>query len=291
MIYLNRRRFGATAMAAFLYLLRSASRGQAASSADAFDRLLTDVGQRQQELADARAFRELDYRQDGPTESELAAAPNLPRRYKSGKLISARAKALIVQFEVSGKDRYIASYSKPVWPKGESGVTIGIGYDIGYSTPARLGLDWNGLLSMSVLSSLGPACGVKGAPAHELLPFLQDIDVPWEAATAQFDRFVPFVAGETAHAFPKCEQLTADSFGALTSLVYNRGGAMDSRPDDKLDRRKEMREIRDAIAAGALAEVPTQIRGMKRLWKDVPNARGLLDRRELEARLFEMGLT
>lgn len=47
--------------------------------------------------------------------------------------ISQRAIALIVGCEVSGKANYEARYQRPVWPKGLSGITIGIGYDVGYS--------------------------------------------------------------------------------------------------------------------------------------------------------------
>jgi Arc/MetJ-type ribon-helix-helix transcriptional regulator len=53
------------------------------------------------------------------------------------------------------------------------------------------------------------------------------------------------------------------------------------------DRRKEMRDIRDAIAEGRFADIPDALRSMKRLW---PEGNGLRDRREREARLFEEGL-
>lgn len=51
--------------------------------------------------------------------------------------------------------------------------------------------------------------------------------------------------------------------------------------------RKEMRDIRDAVAAGRFGDVPAALRSMKRLW---PQGNGLRDRREREAKLFEEGL-
>jgi hypothetical protein len=74
--------------------------------------------------------------------------------------------------------------------------------------------------------------------------------------------------------------------GMLVSLVYNRGTSMiDSR--NSPGNRKEMRDIQAAVAAGRFAEVPAALRSMKRLW---PNLKGLRDRREHEALLFEQGL-
>jgi GH24 family phage-related lysozyme (muramidase) len=51
-----------------------------------------------------------------------------------------------------------------------------------------------------------------------------------------------------------------------------------------------MRAVRDAVAAGDLQEIATQIRAMKRLWVG-KGVDGLLKRRDAEARLVETGLT
>lgn len=56
------------------------------------------------------------------------------------------------------------------------------------------------------------------------------------------------------------------------------------------DRYTEMRAIAADVANGNLADIPTQIRSMKRLWANQPNLQGLVRRRELEALLFEEGL-
>lgn len=92
---------------------------------------------------------------------------------------------------------------------------------------------------------------------------------------------MPVVSICAAASFPGCETLPPLCFGALVSLVYNRGASV------KGDRRVEMAAIRDLIRAGTLAEVPDQFRKMKRLW---PTVEGLRDRREKEACLWEGGL-
>jgi len=49
-------------------------------------------------------------------------------------IVSKKSLDLIIAFEVSSKTAYNSKYKNPIWPGGESGITIGIGYDIGYST-------------------------------------------------------------------------------------------------------------------------------------------------------------
>lgn len=66
----------------------------------------------------------------------------------------------------------------------------------------------------------------------------------------------------------------------------NRGTSMTDSTANPGNRR-EMRDIRDAMAAGHLAAVPAALRAMKRLW---PPDSGLVARREREARMFEEGL-
>jgi hypothetical protein len=44
------------------------------------------------------------------------------------------------------------------------------------------------------------------------------------------------------------------------------------------------------MSSGHFERIPAELRAMKRLWRDEPDMRGLLIRRDLEASLFEMGL-
>jgi GH24 family phage-related lysozyme (muramidase) len=72
----------------------------------------------------------------------------------------------------------------------------------------------------------------------------------------------------------------------MVSLVYNRGASF-RRSEDRY---REMRAIHQHMVHERFDQVPSAIRGMQRLWENLPNMRGLVDRRELEARLFERGL-
>jgi hypothetical protein len=63
--------------------------------------------------------------------------------------------------------------------------------------------------------------------------------------------------------------------------------------DKTSERRREMHQIWRLMSEGTpatFAAIPEQFRSMKRLWLNDPDARGLLERRELEAKLFEAGL-
>jgi len=61
---------------------------------------------------------------------------------------------------------------------------------------------------------------------------------------------------------------------------------VDNSPED---RRREMRAIRAAAAAGDLAEIAAQLRAMKRLWEG-KGLGGLITRREEEAQLVESAM-
>ena len=60
--------------------------------------------------------------------------------------------------------------------------------------------------------------------------------------------------------------------------------------DSPEDRRREMRAIRDAVAAKDLKEIADQLRSMTRLWEG-KNLAGLLKRRDAEADLVESCIT
>ena len=51
---------------------------------------------------------------------------------------------LIVESEVTSKAYYEKHYRKPEWPGGASGVTIAVGYDLGFANEAKLRNDWTG---------------------------------------------------------------------------------------------------------------------------------------------------
>lgn len=174
--------------------------------------------------------------------------------------------------------------STPMWPGGASGVTIGIGYDLGYTSIMHLLHDWSAYYSAEQLTALTFACGVQGAPAQELLPRYRDFSpLPRTAARAVFiSDSLPRYEEQTRQAFPGCEALGENVFGALVSLVYNRGVSMIG------ERRREMRTIRSCVASADIPGIAQALRDMKRLWVG-KGLDGLIARREAEAQLVELG--
>ena len=174
------------------------------------------------------------------------------------------------------------------WPGGASGVTIGIGYDLGYVTVDQYESDWGERLGTDVRGRLKDAVGLRAVRAKNRAPDLADIRVrraPSEEVFTQ--RTIPLYTVRASQAFPGFEALPADVQGALVSLVYNRGASMvDDSPED---RRREMRAIRDAVAEDDLQEIADQLRAMKRLWVG-RGLDGLLTRRDAEAALVESAI-
>lgn len=187
--------------------------------------------------------------------------------------LTAKAKKLIFDFE--GIDQPCD------WPGGESGITIGIGYDLGYESSGDFEKDWKARLGDDDFTTLTQVCGLKGAQAQAKASGLKTIKIKDADAEQVFlERSVPKYQALTRQAFPGVDNLPADAQGALFSLVYNRGTSMNG------DSRTEMRAIRDAVPNGDLKEIANQLRAMKRLWVG-KGLDGLLKRRDAEADLVE----
>lgn len=199
--------------------------------------------------------------------------------------ISKAAFDLIVAEEVSSQKAYEKLYRHTEWPGASSGVTIGIGYDVGYSTPTRLKADWAGQIPDTMIAALSSACGITGAAAKPLAARLRSqVDIPWAAALHVFENVdMPRWTATVRAKLPNTELLSPDCLGALVSLAYNRGPSFDRAGD----RYREMRAIKAHMAAKIFRAIPDEFRSMRRLW---PALKGLRDRREREARLFERGL-
>jgi len=199
--------------------------------------------------------------------------------------IPTRAVAFIAREEVGGRRFYDTQCARPTWPGGASGVTIGVGYDLGYQV--AFDADWSDLLTPAQMSALRSWLGIKGKAAAAGPTQLTGITIPWHAAwTAFIRRTLPQEVAATRQTFARSEQMPRLCLGVLVSLVYNRGTSMTDTSGFP-GSRKEMRDIRDAVAAGRIADIPAALRAMKRLW---PEGNGLRDRREREAKLFEEGL-
>lgn len=202
--------------------------------------------------------------------------------------ISQAADDLIVACEVGSRAQYEKLYHRPEWPGGASGVTIGIGYDLGYATPEKIKNDWAGRRSVdpAMLVAMLSCSGVTGSSAQALTSQVRSqIDIPWDAAVDVYERVdIPQWTDRVCNDIPGADKLPPDCLGSLTSLAYNRGASFKNEGD----RYREMRAIRSHIMAGELPAVSGEIRAMKRLWGS--DQRGLLIRRDKEAALWDRGL-
>jgi GH24 family phage-related lysozyme (muramidase) len=198
-------------------------------------------------------------------------------------LVSTVADALVL-LETGGRESYEKRYSKPMWPGGESGVTIGIGFDMGYNTPEYFTEDWRELPTDQV-QRLSAAVGFRGEEARDLLPQFADIVIPFDLAVAVFHKStLRRFRRLTVRTFPNSIKLPPDCFAALVSLVFNRGALLQG------ERRKEMKAISSLMDLGEYQAVPDQLRAMKWVWDRDQKLEGLRKRREFEAHLFEVGL-
>ncbi|MDH3716067.1 MAG: hypothetical protein OET44_19725 [Gammaproteobacteria bacterium] len=183
----------------------------------------------------------------------------------------------LIAYEIGSEAYYKRRLQRPIWPGGYSGVTIGIGYDLGYSSAARIRRDWQGLLSDRSLELLVRVARVRGEAARARATRLRTVKVSLAAAKQVFHQStLPETARSTRRAYPGVEQLPYDAQAVLLSLVYNRGTRMSGA------RRREMKEIRYRVADGDLVGIAAQLRAMKRLW-DRRRLAGLHKRRDAEA--------
>lgn len=193
--------------------------------------------------------------------------------------LSTTGIAQLVQHEISSESYYQAKLAHPTWPGGESGVTIGIGYDLGYCSVEQFERDWQTLLSPANLTKLTSVCGIKASAAKAAVSALGNITIPLTAAKQVFTQgSLPLYAKKTQQLYPGIEQLAADAQTALVSLVYNRGTSI------KGDTRREMAVIQPLVLQQNYAAIAEQISNMKRLWQD-KGLDGLLKRRDDEAKL------
>jgi len=194
----------------------------------------------------------------------------------------------ILAFEVSwseksGFDVYNRKYRRPIVPAPEttdSGVTLGFGFDCGYNTPAEIKAAWGSILPMNDVELLCKCSGKKKFEAVGMLPSVKHIDVSSEMASLVFyTTTMSKFAKQAYKIWPEIVKIHPVEQTVLVGLVYNRGN------DTSGDRRREMKDLKLAIAKDNDAEMASLIRSMKRLWK---NTKGLLIRRDAEAALIEL---
>ena len=196
-------------------------------------------------------------------------------------MISKKSIDFIIQQEIGGRAYYDKVLQKPSWPGGESGITIGIGWDLGYNTTQQLIKDWGLNLSIENINILKPVVGLKGSKAKDKLKGdILNIRIPFNMAYDVFVKNnVPRYFNLTKKIYPQLEELNEDTQGALVSMVFNRGSSLVG------DTRAEMRAIVELVANKDYEGIAEEIEKSKRLWEH-KGMDGLVIRREAEADLI-----
>jgi GH24 family phage-related lysozyme (muramidase) len=200
-------------------------------------------------------------------------------------MISTKAIQLIIQHEIGGRAVYDKKYNKPIWAGGESGITIGIGADLGYTSDKQFMADWSGAINLNYINALRPTIGIKGIQAKAMLKGeILNVRIPYNTAYEVFVKSsLPRYYAMTKKIYPNMDLLNDDTKGALVSVVYNRGNRLEG------DSRAEMRAIVDLIAKQDYEGIAEQIEKSKRLWEN-KGLDGLVKRRESEADLILQSL-
>jgi hypothetical protein len=211
--------------------------------------------------------------------SDLRADPLIGTPAKPS--LSRDGYQLILDCEVGGGERYYNRFlSRPEWPGGYSGVTIGVGYDVGTVSRDVFRNDW---LALPVNDGirLEDVAGITGQRAKARLAEVRDILIRWDLAEGVFQSVdIPRFWQLARATFPGFDDLRPNAQAALCSLIFNRGNSL-AGPG-----RSEMREIARLSPRRDYEGMARQLRAMKRLWVG-KGQDGLLARRDSEADLMQ----
>lgn len=204
---------------------------------------------------------------------QLVALPPTPD-------LSPAGLQLIYDFEVGGGKVYYDRFLRhPEWPGASSGITVGVGYDLGYNSAAVIRQDWADADSVDRLAT---AAGITGSRARAILSAYRSITIDWPAANGVFTgvtlaRFYAL----TERTYPGLRELRPNAQAALLSVVFNRGSSLVG------GNRREMRDIKALVPRKDYAGMAGELRSMERIWRGTDVGPGLIRRREAEAKLME----
>ena len=190
----------------------------------------------------------------------------------------------VIQFETGGKNYYEKFLQRMTWPGGQSGITMGIGADLGYMSQQEFDSYFAKYFTLEERKLIEPVIGLKGEQARNILLRVKHIELSWTNASKAFVEWtLPKFWKMANELWPGLDQLKEEAQIALVSLVFNRGASI-AGPS-----RVEMKNIKELVLKKDYKGIAEQIRLMKRLWIN-KNLDGLLSRREKEANMVEEGL-
>lgn len=188
----------------------------------------------------------------------------------------------IIEQEVGSvsESYYMRHFAHPTVPGVKSGITIGIGYDLGYNSERDILRVW---VKSGDRVRLASVAGITRSAARAKLPSVKDILIPYWMAIEVYDTdTIPVYYQRMQRAWPSVDNLNPVAQGALLSIIFNRGWSLvgDSRVDlrtiARLVPKKDYQGIADAIRHMSVT--------MRTQWA---GQGGLFKRREAEAKLVE----
>ena len=204
-------------------------------------------------------------------------------QFKAANLpIGLESFELIIEEEDTSEWFYEKRYERPEWPGGSSGVTILLGYDLGYAIHDKVDHDLKGKISNEMLEACQSCVGIRGIAAHKKMLEVHDkIILPWSLALDIFlKNDIPEWLETNDHILPNMIKLSPNRRGVLLSLSYNRGASYNLQGNRYL----EMRAIKSDMANEKFNNISAQLRSMARLW---PPGNGVHSRRYREAALWD----
>ncbi|MGA8259178.1 MAG: peptidoglycan-binding protein [Arenicellales bacterium] len=221
--------------------------------------------------------------------------PWLDQRPDPFPLLATNGVAMIAREETGGLALYEALSQWPQYPGVDSGITIGVGYDLRFNSEADLRALWGPHLPANALEELAGDIGKRGSKRRAAELRKMGIAVPFKAAWPVFvEKTVPRYYQETVAIYPSLPRLPSLCRSVLVSIVFNRG------PSLKGGTRTEMRTIQEMLVEAdspgmdqgqrkrLLTGVEDQILSMRRLW---PVGSGLQKRRQTEANFWREGIS
>jgi GH24 family phage-related lysozyme (muramidase) len=190
----------------------------------------------------------------------------------------------VIEFETGGKNYYEKFLKQLTWPRGDSGITMGIGADLGYMSKEEFDEFFSHYFTTEQKQLIYSVIGLKGTAAKTALPKVKHIELSWQNASDAFVKWTLPKFWKMANTiWPGLDQLNEKTQVALVSIVFNRGASLNGAT------RAEMKNIAPLVINKDYKKIAEQIRSMKRLWIG-KNLDGLLTRREKEAKMVEEGL-